>query len=80
MNMPNMTFLLKFPEYDVTPIALDIVSLPDKSAAYMAREDIRLKVDTSEASPLRPPLETPEPVKKVNDGEKKEVFDDQYLL
>jgi type IV secretory pathway TraG/TraD family ATPase VirD4 len=44
MNLPNMAFLLKFPEYDVTPIGLDIVSLPDRNAAYMPREDIRLSM------------------------------------
>jgi hypothetical protein len=27
MNLPNMVFLLKFPEFHVTPIGLDIVSL-----------------------------------------------------
>jgi hypothetical protein len=44
MNLPNMAFLLKFPEYNVTPVGLDIVSLPDKNAAYMPRDDIRLSV------------------------------------
>jgi hypothetical protein len=42
-----LNLLLKFPEYDVTPIRLDIVSLPDKNAAYMPREDIRLSVESS---------------------------------
>jgi hypothetical protein len=70
MNTPNLTFLLKFPEYDVTPVGLDIVSLPDKSAAYMARENIRLKVENSE------PERTGMPEKKQRETEK----DNEFLI
>jgi hypothetical protein len=72
MNLPNMSFLLKFPEYDVTPVRLDIVSLPDKNAAYMPREDIRLKVEASELQG------TGTPEKKQ--GETKKNEDDEFVI
>jgi type IV secretory pathway TraG/TraD family ATPase VirD4 len=72
MSMPNLTFLLKFPEYNVTPVGLDIVSLPDKSAAYMPRDDIRLKVEASELQG------TGTPEKKQEEAEKNE--DDEFVI
>ena len=72
MNMPNMSFLLKFPEYDVTPGGLEIVSLPDKSAAYMPRDDFRLSVDASGSE------ETGTPEKIQMEAEKDE--DDEFLI
>jgi len=69
MNMPNLTFLLKFPEYDVTPVGLDIVSLPDKSAAYMPRDDIRLSVETSELEKEKMPEKKQEETEKNEDDE-----------
>jgi hypothetical protein len=50
-----MAFLLKFQEDDVTPIGLDIVSLPDKNAAYMPPDDIRLSVEKSEPNEIKMP-------------------------
>jgi hypothetical protein len=47
MNLPNMAFLLNLPEYDVTPVELEVVSLPDKCAAHIARKDFRLSVEKS---------------------------------
>jgi hypothetical protein len=44
-----------FPEFHVTPVRLEIVSLPDKSAAYMPREDIRLSVEKAGAEENRMP-------------------------
>jgi hypothetical protein len=72
MNMPNMNFLLKFPEYDVTPVGLDIVSLPDKNAAYMPRDDIRLSVEKSG------PEETARPDEKQREVYRNE--DDEFHL
>ena len=72
MNMPNMTFLLKFPEYDVTPVGLDIVLLPDKSVAYMPRDDIRLSLEKSGQE------ENKMPERKQEEAEKKE--DDEFLI
>jgi type IV secretory pathway TraG/TraD family ATPase VirD4 len=69
MNMPNMTFLLKFPEYDVTPVGLDIVSLPDKSAAYMARDDIRLSVEKSGQEENKTPEREQEDAHRNEDNE-----------
>jgi hypothetical protein len=56
MNLPNLVMLLKFPEYSVTPITLDIVSIPDSQASYVPRDDISLKTEPSapEAA-MRPP-------------------------
>jgi hypothetical protein len=69
MNMPNMAFLLKFPEYDVTPIGLDIVSLPDKNAAYMARDDIRLSVEKSGQEENKTPEREQEDAHRNEDNE-----------
>jgi hypothetical protein len=51
---------------------LDIVSLPDKSAAYMARDDIRLSVESSG------PEENERPEKIQREAEKNE--DDEFLI
>jgi hypothetical protein len=69
MNMPNLTFLLKFPEYDVTPVGLDIVSLPDKSAAYLPREDIRLSVEKSGQEENKTPERKQEETYRNEDNE-----------
>jgi hypothetical protein len=65
-----MAFLLKFPEFHVTPIRLEIVALPNKNAAYMPREDMRLKVENSE------PERTGMPEKKQRETEK----DNEFLI
>jgi type IV secretory pathway TraG/TraD family ATPase VirD4 len=72
MNLPNMAFLLKFPEFHVTPIRLEIVSLLDKNAAYMPREDIRLSVDASGQE------ENKTPERKQEETEKNE--DDEFVI
>jgi len=56
MNLPNLVMLLKLPEYDTTPVWLDIVSIPDSQASYVPRDDISLKTEPAEPEATgRPP-------------------------
>jgi hypothetical protein len=47
-NLPNLVFFMKIPEFNITPLALDIVSIPDRQPAFSQRDDFRLFLKTEE--------------------------------
>ncbi|MDD5343951.1 MAG: type IV secretion system DNA-binding domain-containing protein, partial [Smithella sp.] len=80
MNLPNLVMLLKLPEYNVTPVALEIVAIPHSQVSFVPRDDIGLMTEAAAPAAAGRPLEIPEPKNKVAEGEKEEEEDERYFL
>jgi len=71
-NLPNLVFFLKMPDYHVTPLRLDIVTIADRQAAFLTRDDFRLTPRTEEPETTSPELDHPEEVKQPEKDEREE--------
>lgn len=60
-NLPNLVFYLKIPEYNITPLALNIVSIPDRQPAFSHWSDFMLMPKTDEPEVTHDELNYPEP-------------------
>lgn len=77
-NLPNLVFFLKIPEYNITPLALNIVSIPDRQPAFTQRDDFKLSPITEEPEVTHDELNYPEPPKEQPKQEKNE--EDEFHL
>jgi type IV secretory pathway TraG/TraD family ATPase VirD4 len=77
-NLPNMVFFLKIPEFNITPLSLNLVSLPDLQPAFSQRDDFNLSLLIGEPQMSQPALSYPEQPKKPLRQEKRE--EDEFHL
>jgi type IV secretory pathway TraG/TraD family ATPase VirD4 len=68
-NLPNLVFFLKMPDYHVTPLRLDIVTIADRQAPFLTRDDFRLTPMTGEPEVTSPELDHPEPPRQPKKDE-----------
>jgi type IV secretory pathway TraG/TraD family ATPase VirD4 len=77
-NLPNLVFFLKIPEYNITPLALNILSIPDRQPAFTQRDDFKMLPQIEEPEVTREELSYPEPPKEQPRQEKTE--EDEFHL
>jgi type IV secretory pathway TraG/TraD family ATPase VirD4 len=77
-NLPNLVFFLKIPEYNITPLALNILSIPDRQPAFTQRDDFKMLLQTEEPEVTREELSYPEPPKEQSKQGKTE--EDEFHL